>query len=112
MDRQVQFFKNEAVIPSDSATSKMTRTNVEEEAQTIDPGLIPVIHEGLKIVASLDKDLATQKNNLGFSKVDTVIGHSLAESPTLTARQAVIGRRLVRKYRRQIPDEIVETIAA
>jgi len=41
---------------------------------------------------------------MGFSKVDVRIGHSLAEGRSLTPRQAVLGMRLVHKYRRQVGD--------
>jgi hypothetical protein len=47
-------------------------------------------------------DGANALDGCGFSKIDTRIGHSLAECATLTPRQAALGAKLVNKYRRQL----------
>ena len=44
--------------------------------------------------------------------MDVQIGHSLAERLLLTPKQAVLGAQLVRKYRKQLPDEIVAAALA
>lgn len=43
----------------------------------------------------------------GFNRIDAGIGHSLAERPRLTDRQAALGLRLCRKYRRQLGGEML-----
>lgn len=58
----------------------------------------------IRFLASLDRDGARTINNVGFSKVDTYIGHSLAEFPRLSNRQAMLARKLVQKYSRQIEE--------
>ncbi len=55
----------------------------------------------------MDRDHASTVNGMGFSKMDVAIGHSLAASHRLTAKQAALGQKLVNRYRRQLPDEIV-----
>lgn len=47
-------------------------------------------------------DGAFQQDGCGYNKVDTAIGKSLAAQEWLTAKQAVIARRLVIRYRRQL----------
>lgn len=56
----------------------------------------------LRILASYDTDKAQVRNNLGFSKVDSSIGHSLASFSRLTDKQCVLARALCTKYRRQL----------
>jgi hypothetical protein len=53
-------------------------------------------------------DGAQQLDGAGFSKVDSSIGHSLANQGWLTPRQAVLGRKIITKYRRQLPASLVE----
>ena len=91
-----------------AATAKLTRKQVEAEAPSITPKQIEAIHSGLRMLAGMDGDRARDLNGIGFSRIDVGIGHSLAECFRLTPRQAVLGLRLVRKYRRQLPAEILE----
>jgi hypothetical protein len=57
-------------------------------------------------------DGAASLDGRGFNKMDAGIGHRLAELSGLTPRQAVLGQRLVRKYRRQLPDFLLEAALA
>ena len=67
---------------------------------------IALIHEGLKTLAGFDPDGASYHNNMGFSKIDSQFGHSLAENDSLTVKQAWYGRKIIRKYHRQLPEHI------
>lgn len=53
-------------------------------------------------LASYDYDYAQERNNMGFSRFDVKLGHSLAGQNTLTNKQALLARKLVNKYRRQL----------
>lgn len=86
-----------------AATKNTTKKQVEEEANNLDISLIPIIHEALEYIAAHDSDQARYINGVGFNKIDGKIGHSLANCVELTPKQAVLGRKLVRKYRKQIP---------
>lgn len=99
------------VVPHqrDYATRDLRPQVVREEAIYLTSDQIAAIHQGLRILAGLDEDFATRRNDLGFSKVDGYIGHSLANQARLTPRQAVLGQKLVRKYHRQLPAELLET---
>jgi len=106
-----------AVIPTTekerAATEGLTRGKVDEQSVTMSPERIAAIGQGLLILAGMDADYAREENGVGFNKLDTCIGHSLAaavnSSRGLTARQAVLGAKLVQKYRRQMPEDLVAT---
>lgn len=95
-----------AVLPvftEKAATEEVSRKEVEEQAEKITPRQIEAIHMGLRALAGMDADFAAERNDMGFSRFDVKIGHSLAERSTLTPKQAVLGLKLVNKYRRQLP---------
>ena len=71
---------------------------------------IPAVHEALRILAGLDTDRASVVNNMGFNKLDGQFGHDLAGRSTLTGRQAAAGKRLVSKYHRQLPADILSAL--
>jgi SWI/SNF-related matrix-associated actin-dependent regulator 1 of chromatin subfamily A len=102
---------SEPLIPSDvreeAATENVSHRKVSEEAAKITAEQIAAIHEALRMLAGVC-DGAMQLDGHGFNRIDTEIGHSLANWPTLTAKQAVLGLRLVTKYRRQLPAHILQ----
>ena len=57
--------------------------------------------EKIKYLAGMDGDMATTRNGMGFNKMDTHIGHALANQISLSDKQAFIAEKLVKKYRRQ-----------
>lgn len=96
------------IIPVDeSSLAKVTRKHLTD-AKLLTPTQVAAIHAGLKAVAGFDFDSARLLNNMGFNRIDTGIGKALAELPALNPRQAQMGLMLVRRYRRQIPQEIVD----
>lgn len=95
------------VLPDPPVTATVTRTRVEQDAVRLSEKQIAAIHQGLKLLAAMDSDRAREQNNMGFNKLDTDIGCSLAARGVLTPKQAVLGRKLVNKYRRQLPTDLV-----
>jgi hypothetical protein len=91
-----------------AATATLTRAKVEAAAAKLTAEQIAAIQAGLRILASMDGDRARDQNGIGFNRLDSSIGHSLAQCGELTPQQAVLAQRLVNKYRRQLPMEIVE----
>lgn len=89
-----------------AATEDVTREQVVREAVDLTPEQVEAIHRALRIVAGMC-DGARRLDGCGFSRFDTGIGHDLASRSALTARQAVLGLRLVQKYRRQLPEELL-----
>lgn len=63
------------------------------------------VHAVVKHLADLC-DGATSLDGQGFNKQDSGDGHYYADLKDLTEYEAEDCRKLVRKYRRQIPDEL------
>lgn len=84
------------------------------EEQPNDPGhnleKKELVKRGLQAISSRC-DGAFRQDGRGFSRYDARIGRSLAGKTTpLSDRQLEIGLRLVRKYRNQVPAEIMEAL--
>lgn len=90
-------------------TASVSRKKVISEAEKITDEQVTAIQQGLRMLVSSDGDRASVINGVGFNKFDGKIGHSLASFTTLTPRQAVLGKTLVIKYRKQLPEDLVET---
>ena len=75
----------------------------EEADYRLTPEQEAAIQLGLRKLAGMC-DGASKLDEAGFSKLDVGIGHSLAEGIT-SRRGYKIGARLIRKYRRQVPEE-------
>lgn len=100
-----------AVEDSDEpATAEVTRKQVVAEAVRLLPEDVAFIHATLQIVAGMDSDYAHSKNAMGFNKVDSEIGHSLAKARRLTPKMAVLALKLCHRYRGQLPAEIAEEL--
>jgi hypothetical protein len=95
---------------ADSATDAVSavrstprwKQRIAEIAERLTGDDVAFVHAALKKLAALDKDRALARNNVGFSRYDSTIGHSLAESDSLTPRQAAMGLLLLKKYHRQL----------
>lgn len=100
------------VIPAEkeqrAATESITREKVEREAAAMTPERIGAILSGLRILTAMDSDHARSLNGMGFSKADSFIGQRLAGLGYMTPKQAVLGAKLVNRYRKQLPAEITE----
>ena len=109
LDRRSEEAAQPPVTPSrdKAATESLSVDKLGELAARLTPENIAAIHEGLQILASFDADHAREQNGMGYGKMDVAIGHSLANSSRLTARQAALGSKLVTKYRRQLPEALV-----
>lgn len=110
LDRRAEPASAEPVMPesNQAATESVSRDRVAKQAEQMTPERIELIHAGLKLLAGMDTDHAREINGMGFSKFDGGIGHSLARAIMLSPKQAVLGAKLVTKYRRQLSEDIVE----
>ena len=73
----------------------------QERKEDADP-----ILKALQILAGNDPDFAGVRNNIGFNGRDTEFGHSLASQSHLSPKQREYGKKILRKYHRQIPKEL------
>lgn len=97
-----------AVEPS--ATDNVSRKMVAREAVSLTPEQVATIHQSLKMLAGRC-DGARSQDGAGFNKADSRVGHSLAEQSYLTPKQAVLGKRICVKYRRQLREEVLNVIS-
>lgn len=79
------------------ATSRMTVAQVKQEAEKITPAEIALVYKGLRMLAGMC-DGAASLDGTGFNRMDVALGHMLASRPALTAAQACLGRKLLRRY--------------
>jgi len=67
---------------------------------------VTAIHLALRMLAGMC-DGVRLKDGAGFNKLDAKFGRSLAASPRLSEKMALSGQKLIRKYHKQIPVEIL-----
>ncbi|HWQ10109.1 MAG TPA: hypothetical protein VN436_13405, partial [Holophaga sp.] len=84
------------------ATKNLTFDQVAEQAKKLAPEQVKAVHTGLQMLAGLDTDYALKQNGIGFNGFDSKIGHSLAESSFLSPKQAVLGQKILLKYKGQL----------
>ena len=75
-------------------------------AAQISADSIAAIHQCLQMLAGCC-DGARTLDGAGFNKLDTEFGRSLAQSNHLSQKQAEHGRKLIAKYHRQLPADLL-----
>lgn len=63
--------------------------------------VVRMIHQGLKTLAA-SCDGARKVDGQGFNKFDSELGHRFAEKAELTVQEALVGAKMMTKYRTQI----------
>lgn len=86
-------------------TVDITLDRIDEQAAQISPEQISAIHLCLRTLSGVC-DGARELDGCGYNKVDTRIGKLLAAQERITARQAVLGLRLITKYQHQLPTQL------
>lgn len=74
------------------------------------PALQDLVLTALRVVAANDGDRASIQNGRGFGKFDGEFGHSLAAQRSLSPKQVQAGLKLALRYRRQLPDDLVQAL--
>lgn len=82
----------------------------EHEYAAMTTERITAIHSALRLLAGLDGDFASERNDVGYNKHDSRLGHELARLDSLMPKQAAMARRMLRKYRRQIPQHLLKAM--
>lgn len=101
--------EEEVLVPEGGDSVNSRRKDLAREGAELSPEQVESVHAALRQLAAVC-DGATSLDGMGFNKIDTRVGRSLAEAERLSPRQAALGRRIVMKYRRQLPEELVQTI--
>jgi hypothetical protein len=109
--------KKQAEIKDLGITAEMFKTSVLENTsfdslekqanETILPAeQVEAIHQAVRIIAGVC-DGACKRDEMGFNGCDTRYGHILAKSPYLTNKQALVGLKMAKRYKRQIGGELL-----
>lgn len=97
----------EVVVLEDKPSRKRSEERTQDAPTNLTYVQREAVKEALSILAGNDLDYAAQRNNVGFNRYDARIGHSLADNPyELTEAQAKLGYKVVRKYKRQLPESL------
>ncbi len=101
----------EPIVPGlgETATGSYTKSQVAAAALRLTPTDAEAIHRALKHIAALC-DGARALDGQGFNRLDAAIGKSLAAVVRPTLKQMALGRRIVLKYRAQLPEDLAEVI--
>jgi SWI/SNF-related matrix-associated actin-dependent regulator of chromatin subfamily A-like protein 1 len=98
----VEYDLGEPMVPEEIIIPP--RQELEKEGEHISDSEKIELLKSLKKIAAMDEDMAAELNGIGFNKFDSAIGHSLSSKLFLTNKQAVVARRLVKKYGRQLDE--------
>ena len=118
LDNEIDLDAEDRKVPliptADNSVSDIVKSEVDkwedrkQQRDDISPDQQDAIHGCLKILAGLC-DGASSRDDMGFNGVDTNFGHSLARQPILTPKQSFFGRKIIAKYHRQLPSELLTT---
>jgi SNF2 family DNA or RNA helicase len=86
---------------------KLVEQGVQEAIPTLPGEQVKAIHQALRMLADVC-DGAFAIDGQGFNKFDSTTGKRLANTFMLTPKQALAGQKLVRKYQRQLPVELIK----
>lgn len=100
---------SEAMASEPPTTASTTRTELQALAETITDAQAVAIHQALRVMARVC-DGAAVEDSVGFNRFDTRMGHLLAAAPEISKLQAALGRKMLTKYRRQLGDEMLESM--
>jgi SWI/SNF-related matrix-associated actin-dependent regulator 1 of chromatin subfamily A len=89
------------------ATENTSRSAIEKEAEKLTAAEILAITTAVQMIAGMC-DGAMALDGHGFNKFDARLGKDLATRASLSPKQAALAKRLVRKYRGQLPDAVRE----
>ena len=94
LDKELVF--DQIVLPATVQT--VSKKEVEQVASLLTDDEIALVHACIRTLDAMNPDGASTVNEVGFNKVDSGIGHSLATCAKLTSKQASLGLRICRKY--------------
>jgi len=105
--------RNAPLIPrrerEEPASKEVKPSKFKEEGLAMTPSQIAAVHDVLRRIAGMC-DQAQALDGSGFNKMDAHIGHDLASRDSLTPAMAALGRKIVRKYRRQYDPALLDAM--
>lgn len=90
---------------SRAASAGVSRDKLAAEAKGMTEEQVRSVHDALRKLSMVCNG-AKDWDGAGFNKLDTRIGKDLAARPYLSPKQAALGRKIARKYRGQLGEEM------
>jgi SWI/SNF-related matrix-associated actin-dependent regulator 1 of chromatin subfamily A len=112
-DQALDEEKKVAAVDAESpvAASEAERPPIPQKDVEVPEDFIRAVHSALRFLAAMC-DGAQSRDGFGFNKYDARVGRDLATKPVLSPRQALFAGRLVVKYKKQLPEELVDRIVS
>ena len=83
-----------------------TKREIENNALLVTPEQRDAVVKCLQMLSGMC-DGARQLDGAGFNKLDAAIGKELASRGSLSDKQVALGARLVARYKRQLPEDVL-----
>jgi SWI/SNF-related matrix-associated actin-dependent regulator 1 of chromatin subfamily A len=71
---------------------------------------VDALQQMLRILAASDPDYVRELNNIGPNRFDAALVHKFAELPALSPKQALLAKKILRKYKRQIGESLYQIV--
>ena len=97
--------------PVEASSAGTGASALAEEGASMSSDQIAATHEAVKHLA-VRCDRAYEKDDSGYNRIDTAIGHNLAGQDNLSPAQAALARKVVRKYSGQLGNELMERMGS
>jgi SWI/SNF-related matrix-associated actin-dependent regulator 1 of chromatin subfamily A len=97
--------------PVEASSAGTGASALAEEGAEMSSDQIAATHEAVKHLA-VRCDRAYEKDDSGYNRIDTAIGHNLAGQDNLSPAQAALARKVVRKYSGQLGNELMERMGS
>ena len=98
-----------STIRANAEESAQKKAKLDKEAKGISAEQAEAVHDMLKILASLC-DGAMELDDSGFNKFHASIGKRMALLEKLSTAQMLLGRKIVKKYHRQLPADMYSLV--
>jgi SWI/SNF-related matrix-associated actin-dependent regulator 1 of chromatin subfamily A len=98
----------EMASPDIVKEDNITPDQITLESNKLNFKQVEDIHEALRLLSSMC-DGARSLDGTGFNKFDVRLGKNLANTDNLSAKAAALGRRIVLKYHKQLPEELLSS---
>lgn len=105
MDKELPAIQAQAGDPVDLPKKKAADPRLANVPELSDEQIV-ALQRMSRILAGLDQDHAAMQNDIGYNGGDSRFGHVLAESARWSDKMAGFAWKMLRKYKRQLPEDL------
>lgn len=108
--KRLEELVHRATANVERAAARLDTAYEPEMTLAVLPGVQAAALDACRVLTRMDADWARERNDAGWGKSHTVLGHVLAARESLDAAAASHALKALRRYRRQLPDELVARV--